>query len=218
MIRYLAARRQAGRRRPCDRRPERTAFSGLHAGQHGVTGGKSHAQSVRTSEAGEHAGHRRDELKPRDEARTSDSLGSQRHVASIPGNRSFLASSLGFWVPIWGQANNARVRPNHDCRSGILRRRRRVWELDRLALSRVHRSTDSATTDSPSGAIRRRNGVGCRLVHRSGDDGIRTAGRSVACLDRRLSRTGNEPGPADVGASRRLVRLDVLIDLRLTTW
>ena len=33
VIRYLCPRRKAGRRRPCDRRPERPAFSGLHAGQ-----------------------------------------------------------------------------------------------------------------------------------------------------------------------------------------
>ena len=62
VIRYLA-----GGEKPIDdghvhRRPERTAFSGLHAGQPREPGRKSHAQSLRTFEAGEHAGYRRDQL------------------------------------------------------------------------------------------------------------------------------------------------------------
>ena len=38
VIRYLSRGRQAGRRRSCAGRPERTAFSGLHAGQCRGTG------------------------------------------------------------------------------------------------------------------------------------------------------------------------------------
>ena len=37
-------------------------FQASHAGQSGGAGGKSHAQSLRTFEAGEHAGYRRDQL------------------------------------------------------------------------------------------------------------------------------------------------------------
>ena len=71
VIRYVAQRRQADRRWPCAGRPGRTAVSGLRGGQCRETGGEPSAQSLRTTEAGEHAGHRRDELRD----------GAKEHVA-----------------------------------------------------------------------------------------------------------------------------------------